>query len=615
MIEHPTIKFLKILFINCESGLINVRNLPENGASDIKPKNLFFDVNEDLEKIANEVNRQAKGTGCFVGIALRSNNNGTKNGIYLIPGLWMDHDNVNAEVEEKIKNFPLQPSITIQSSFPYKRQFYWIFKEPADKSEIERIETINRNLAKYLDGDPGACDASRVLRIPGSLNYKYGEPIPCQLIENNPGLQYSLEDFEAILPQEDKVQEKQITPFKDKKELILNGVSEGDRNNAITQLAGSYVAKRLTRKEILPILIDVNSRFNPTLEQKEVEKILDSVIKTHERNHPNKEALPEKISIPIQNGATGKHLHSIRERKEFMTFQDLMTFEYNKSEYLWKDILISDGTSILVAKPRVGKTTLGLNLAHSVALGIPFLGKETKLGKVLYIALEESQPRITEILNKWDDPGENLTFRFGSPPTNPIEELEKWMNEYEPNLVIIDTLQKFLKVKDLNDYAQVTMALQPVMDMARKFNCHIMLTHHAKKMETTAEDGILGSVGLQGGVDTTIHLKKYDAYRTFSTIQRYGENIKETTFEKRADFTLAIGVDRQEAEIEATSREVRAVLVDGPKTIREIRELVDRSKKIVLEALKSLFNQGRVHRQGDGKKKNPFVYSLAETHY
>jgi RecA-family ATPase len=92
-------------------------------------------------------------------------------------------------------------------------------------------------------------------------------------------------------------------------------------------------------------------------------------------------------------------------------------------------------------------------------------------------------------------------------------------SEKKPGLLIVDVLQKFCRIKDLNDYAQVTNALEPLMAMAREESCHILLTHHAGKSERQDGDDILGSTALLGGVGTLVQLKKRDKRRTFFTIQ------------------------------------------------------------------------------------------------
>ena len=121
--------------------------------------------------------------------------------------------------------------------------------------------------------------------------------------------------------------------------------------------------------------------------------------------------------------------------------------------------------------------------------------------------------------------GEPLFFHFGLPPAKALEQIDALVAETGAGLVVIDTLQKLARIRDLNDYSQVTNTLVSLLDVARKRNCHIMLLHHVGKMEHSEGDEVLGSTALLAAVDTAIFLKKREQGRTLSTIQRYGENI------------------------------------------------------------------------------------------
>ena len=137
------------------------------------------------------------------------------------------------------------------------------------------------------------------------------------------------------------------------------------------------------------------------------------------------------------------------------------------------------------------------------------------------------------------------------------------MVETKAKLLVIDVLQKFCRLRDLNDYAIVTNALEPLMAAARKQGCHILLTHHAGKADRPDGDDILGSTGLLGGVDTSINIKKHDKRRTFFTIQRYGDDIEETVIVLREDGSLDATGTRQEVEIEEAEPLVLEALKNG----------------------------------------------------
>lgn len=62
------------------------------------------------------------------------------------------------------------------------------------------------------------------------------------------------------------------------------GVAVGRRNDALTKLAGRYAGKGLSREETLLSLTAANSTYNPPLPESEVINILNSILKTHQRN-------------------------------------------------------------------------------------------------------------------------------------------------------------------------------------------------------------------------------------------------------------------------------------------------------------------------------------------
>ena len=61
-------------------------------------------------------------------------------------------------------------------------------------------------------------------------------------------------------------------------------------------------------------------------------------------------------------------------------------------------------------------------------------------------------------------------------PEKAIQEVGNLIKETKAGLLIVDVLQKFCRIKDLNDYAQVTNTLEPLMATARAENCHILLS-------------------------------------------------------------------------------------------------------------------------------------------
>ena len=54
------------------------------------------------------------------------------------------------------------------------------------------------------------------------------------------------------------------------------------------------------------------------------------------------------------------------------------------------------------------------------------------------------------------------------------------------------TLLRFVRVRDANDYAVVTAALEPLVSLAREAGAHVLAVHHEGKVTRDGGDGIIG---------------------------------------------------------------------------------------------------------------------------
>ena len=65
-----------------------------------------------------------------------------------------------------------------------------------------------------------------------------------------------------------------------------------------------------------------------------------------------------------------------------------MRKEATKKDFIVDNLMKSKGLYCLVARPKVGKSLLALQLANSIATGTTFLGFRTSPSPVLYISTE-----------------------------------------------------------------------------------------------------------------------------------------------------------------------------------------------------------------------------------
>jgi KaiC/GvpD/RAD55 family RecA-like ATPase len=69
-------------------------------------------------------------------------------------------------------------------------------------------------------------------------------------------------------------------------DVVMNGVSEGGRNQALTEYVGRLFAKGLRELEVLEVARGVNAtKLRPPLDNAEVEAVVNSVAAAHLRNH------------------------------------------------------------------------------------------------------------------------------------------------------------------------------------------------------------------------------------------------------------------------------------------------------------------------------------------
>jgi RecA-family ATPase len=155
--------------------------------------------------------------------------------------------------------------------------------------------------------------------------------------------------------------------------------------------------------------------------------------------------------------------------------------------YLVDGLLAEASLSVIGGKIAVGKSPLARTLAYCVTHGVPFLGNETQQGPVLYVAPEESKHGVMQDLQALGFTDTNPLHLCFASSENVLEQVLAKMQETQARLVILETIFRVLKIKDVNDYAQSTAKLDPVLALARQTSAHVLFTHHLGKRDTTCE--------------------------------------------------------------------------------------------------------------------------------
>lgn len=301
----------------------------------------------------------------------------------------------------------------------------------------------------------------------------------------------------------------------------------------------------------------------------------------------------------------------------FMSAAQLLAGTDEEPDWLVNGLLLTGGSSLLVAPPKVGKSVFAQNLAVAVSQGRPFLDLPTRPGTVLYLALEEKQAEYRRHLRALGLTASDPLHSFiGSAPDEGLEWLSRHVAEHEAALIVIDTMKRFTRLSDLNDYGQVSNALEPIMQLARDSGAHLLLTHHSRKGGGEHGDGVLGSQALFASVDTLMQMKRSERYRTVQSIQRYGTDLDETVLEMDpGTFRLTCSGSRHDVDARSIADQIEAYLSTlGPGEEAErdqIETNVEARTGLLRETLKGLVEAGRLTRSGQGKRGDPYRYSLS----
>jgi len=184
-----------------------------------------------------------------------------------------------------------------------------------------------------------------------------------------------------------------------------------------------------------------------------------------------------------------------------------------KKDFIVNNLMKSNGLYCLVARPKVGKSLLALQLANSVATGTSFLGKRTNQSPVLYISTEMDSMQILNRIDKmrlqFND--ENFLLIEQNPNERKLNlmdlqyQFQEFATNHKGKLVIIDMFSgiSLNSGYDLNNYQDMGQVVIPKFrELCKKFNFTILLVHHLNKKNTS-----LGSTAIDGSVDGKITLK------------------------------------------------------------------------------------------------------------
>lgn len=243
----------------------------------------------------------------------------------------------------------------------------------------------------------------------------------------------------------------------------------------------------------------IDQGYRQHVEQKEVESLLPK--KSEQKSKPKP---PKKLrELKTAEALLSKDLP---EPRVFIGEGDELPF-------------LVEGTCILSAKPKLGKSWLALCMCLAVSKGEDFLGYKTHQCSTLYLDLETHETlqkkRIMKVLKGSDVP-KNFYIESETDTINNgfVDQIEAYLAE-DPNIgiVVIDVFQIIrtpaASMKE-SEYEHAYRDITPLNELAQKYHISIILVCHDRKAVDPDDPfaNILGSTGLQGAATQMIVMFK-----------------------------------------------------------------------------------------------------------
>lgn len=237
--------------------------------------------------------------------------------------------------------------------------------------------------------------------------------------------------------------------------------------------------------------------------------------------------------------------------------------------------LLVEGTCILSAKPKLGKSWLALAMCLAVSTGKDFLGYKTKKCSTLYLDLETSEAiqkrRVSKALNGEPVP-KNFYLETETDPVDKgfVAQIENYL-EQDPDigLVVVDVFQIIRSpakgIKE-TEYEHAYRDITPLNELAQRRHISIVLVCHDRKA-VDADDpfaNILGSTGLQGAATQMIVMfraKKNDPIH-ISVKGKTIDGLPELNVRlDNAEWSVVEGVDAESREREEMLEEYKDSII------------------------------------------------------
>ena len=249
-----------------------------------------------------------------------------------------------------------------------------------------------------------------------------------------------------------------------------------------------------------------------------------------------------------------------------------------KREYLVEDML-QLGLIVLGGPSTIGKSWFMLQVAHAVASGTMFMGREVKQGNVLYLSMEDTRDDVIkryEMMGISREELDNLPMMFHTIEQDTImptltkgyeEKVEEWIKDpdiVKPTLLIQDTYQLvYENTAGMDPYQNDVKNLKGIQKVIKSHGVTAIFSAHTTKAKHKKDQWsqLMGSVGKQSTSDQMILMTGDRSTRVNSPVDfsyrgRYGAGHIKLRMDQRC---LWQEVDEKDANTGMTERDKKII--------------------------------------------------------
>lgn len=329
-------------------------------------------------------------------------------------------------------------------------------------------------------------------------------------------------------------------------------------------------------------------------------------------------------------------------KAQFLGVDELLTLETEGIDYLIPGLLPRGETVLCVALPKAGKTLLSIDAAFAVATGeSKFLGESVQQGKVLLVSVDESiqSTKLKLIKRGFRASDANNMAIMTQWDVSQMGELEARLEDYRPDLVVIDSLKRITAGRELSENsAEFADIIYQLKELLGRYGAAGILIHHANKNnEAVGVAKVRGSTAITGacwGIWQLDHIiqttdekgkpikgkPKYDPTdprRIFTAICRDADNQTKTIQFNPENHSFTVADEDIEAQTERKTQEQRIIDLLSqyhPKglTGREITDALGLGRSVYTVLDRMVGRRTVTHRQSKTDRRS-MVYALPKT--